>query len=886
MKSKLMPVKPSQTANSVTKRKYTGDVLHPDQADFRDFCENAHDLMQSVDANKRFVFVNNEWLKTLGYSPEEVERLKLTDILRNDQIPHCMELFKKVCNGESLEKVETVFISKDEREIYVEGNVRPRFKDGNFISTIGIFRNVTERRKVEEATFLAYTELDQIFNTAACGMRVINEDFNMLRINDTFSTLFCVDKDQALGKKCYEVLPGPYCHTANCPLSRILGGDERVAYDVEKKRKDGKSIFCIMTATALRKSNGELAGIVQSYADVTERRQAEEALRESEERYRLHFDNVNDVIYSIDAELKVISVSPSVEKILGYRPEELIGRQFTELNVLAPESWEQAISDTTRVLGGETISSSEYTFIAKDGSERFGEVSGAPLFRDGGDVAAVISVGRDITERKRAEMLLSEREERFRALIENAQDAVTIINSDGIVQYESPSIKRVLGYTPDELIGQDVLSLVHPDDLPMVNEKLASMLENPNSVGTAQVRYQHKDGSWRVIEAIAQNLLDNPAVNGIVVNYRDITDRKMAEESLQRSEEYFRTITENSLDAIVVLNSNGDIRFKTPTFERMFGESRRGSSPFETIHPDDLPQAMKAFRELIGNPGSTIHTEVRGQHRDGSWRTFEVYGRNLVENPVIGGIVTNFRDITGRKTLEQQLQLAGRLAAVGELAAGVAHELNNPLASVQAYAQLLNERDDLDEMSKSDIATIYREAQRAARITGNLLSFARKHKPEKHLISLNEVIEKSVELHAYRMKVNNIEVMADLYPELPMVMADFDQMQQIFVNIITNAEQAMTEAHKGGILNIRSEKANGVIRVSFSDDGPGIPEENLNRIFDPFFTTKDVGKGTGLGLSICYGIMQEHGGSIYAESKSDMGATFIIDLPIIPHDAG
>ena len=231
--------------------------------------------------------------------------------------------------------------------------------------------------------------------------------------------------------------------------------------------------------------------------------------------------------------------------------------------------------------------------------------------------------------------------------------------------------------------------------------------------------------------------------------------------------------------------------------------------------------------------------------------------------------------------VEQQLQLAGRLAAVGELAAGVAHELNNPLAAVQAFAQFLAAREGLDESVKSDVETIYRESQRASKITSNLLSFARKHNPEKSLISINDVIEKSLELHLYRMKVNDMEVVKDLDPELPMTMADYHQMQQVFINIITNAEQAMTKAHGKGKLVITSQSVGELIQVTFADDGPGMTEVNLKRLFDPFFTTKEVGEGTGLGLSICYGIVQEHEGRIYAKSEVNKGATFVIEIPVV-----
>jgi signal transduction histidine kinase len=182
---------------------------------------------------------------------------------------------------------------------------------------------------------------------------------------------------------------------------------------------------------------------------------------------------------------------------------------------------------------------------------------------------------------------------------------------------------------------------------------------------------------------------------------------------------------------------------------------------------------------------------------------------------------------------------------------------------------------------RKDLETIYRESQRAARITQNLLSFARRHEPEKSLISINEAIEKTLELHANPMKVNNIEVELELAPDLPKTLADFHQMQQVFVNIVNNAEQAMVDAHGKGRLVVKTLKAGNMIQISFADNGPGIPEENINRIFDPFFTTKEVGKGTGLGLSICYGLVEAHGGRIYAQSKLGQGATFVVEIPIV-----
>jgi len=367
--------------------------------------------------------------------------------------------------------------------------------------------------------------------------------------------------------------------------------------------------------------------------------------------------------------------------------------------------------------------------------------------------------------------------------------------------------------------------------------------------------------------------------------------RRRAEQELEFKDEYYRALVENSSDGIYVLNVDGTIRYAGSSVERLLGyapESQLGRNLVEFVSPDEAVMVGGAFSRLIENPGSTITVEARFRHLNGSWRTVEAVGKNLMGDVVVAGVVVNFRDVTERKEaeeekqrMEEQVHLAGRLAAVGELAAGVAHELNNPLAAVQAYAEFLASRKGLDESIKKDLETIYGQTQRATRITGNLLSFARRHSPERRLISINEVIERSSELHAYRLRVNNIELSLELEPTLPGTMADFHQIQQIFVNIVTNAEQAMTEGRGEGKLCVKTEQDGEVIRIIFTDDGPGIPEDNLKKIFDSFFTTKEAGRGTGLGLSICRGIVKNHGGKLYASSNVGEGTTFVVELPIV-----
>lgn len=242
-------------------------------------------------------------------------------------------------------------------------------------------------------------------------------------------------------------------------------------------------------------------------------------------------------------------------------------------------------------------------------------------------------------------------------------------------------------------------------------------------------------------------------------------------------------------------------------------------------------------------------------------------------------VQVHLHDVTEEREMQERLYQTDRLASVGEMAAGIAHELNNPLTGVVALSQLLLESGVPEEI-KDDLQAISNEGQRAASVVKNMLSFARSHTLSTEPVNVNAIINQVLSLRAYEHRVNNIEVATHFADNLPEITADHFQMQQVFINIVLNAEQSMIEAHGQGKIDITTERLRNIIRISFTDDGPGIPPDIINRIFDPFFTTKEVGKGTGLGLSICYGIITKQGGRLYAKSPPGKGATFVIELPV------
>ena len=492
---------------------------------------------------------------------------------------------------------------------------------------------------------------------------------------------------------------------------------------------------------------------------------------------------------------------------------------------------------------------------------------------------------------KYIEEALQTSETKYRDLYKNAPVAYFSVGLDGLIKESNKAAQLLFGYSEEELIGKSRLELYAPECVAKAGT-VFEKLKKGSSLEDEEMTYQKKDGGKVYGLLSTTPILDNKghlvAVRSVV---KDITVRKLAEETLRESEERYRSLMELSAtvgQAIIVFRDIeeeiGKQTYFNQEWPRLTGYSEQElfrMSFFDLLDFNDrqvisIEQQGKTRGQLI--PGLFEISIIR---KDGTRLPVEitsVYTLHEGRNANVAFI----RDITQRKKIEEQLVMSDRLASLGKLVAGVAHELNNPLTSVIGFSQLLKERDLPDDI-KGDLDLICSEAQRAAVIVKNLLTFARTRVSTKQPTKINDVIEEVMQLRAYSQKLDNIEVNRQFASDLPEIMTDYFQMRQVFLNLTLNAEYFMIEAHHGGSLTITTEKVNNTIKISFADDGPGITRENMSQLFIPFFTTKEVGKGTGLGLSICHGIVIEHGGKIYAESELGKGATFVLELPINDH---
>jgi two-component system NtrC family sensor kinase len=457
-------------------------------------------------------------------------------------------------------------------------------------------------------------------------------------------------------------------------------------------------------------------------------------------------------------------------------------------------------------------------------------------------------------------------------------DAVVVTGVNRQVLTANRAAAELFGRPLDDLPGTPIDDLVATAEREHVAER-----EHRAVAGEAQ-HYETKivgaTGEERIVAVSTTPLVVEGELIGTVATLRDVTEQKGAQETLARSEARYRNLFESASDAIVTLDANGRFTTFNHAAEIISGYRREElvGQWFAPMLPDDeLPKALGHFQKALA--GETGLFETNFYRKDGDVRTIQVtYSTPQLDEEVLCVI----RDVTDQKMLQEQLIQSEKMSAIGQLVSGVAHELNNPLAGISAFAQLLLSEKRFPPDQRTAAEMIYAEARRASRIVQNLLTFARQHKPERTPTSVNQVLDDTLELRGYELRVRGIDVQRDYDEQVPESMADAHQLQQVFLNLITNAEQAMERAERDQQrLTVRTRRTGEIIRIDVEDTGPGIPPNLLERIFNPFFTTKPTGSGTGLGLSISLGIVREHEGRIWAENAPHGGARFVIELPIV-----
>jgi len=479
---------------------------------------------------------------------------------------------------------------------------------------------------------------------------------------------------------------------------------------------------------------------------------------------------------------------------------------------------------------------------------------------------------------------LQQSNERYRALFDHSLDLVYIHDFEGNFIDANDAALNLLGYKRQETPSLNFASLLSQDQIAKALEVLQELKDTGTQGEVAEFKLKCKDGNFIYVETQASVIYREGKTHAIQGVGRDVTERKQTEETLRESEDKFRSLVESTSDWIWEINLRGVYTYASPKVKDLLGyepEEVIGKTPFDFMPVEEVNRITNTFKDIIAAGKPIERLENKCQHKNGHLVIMETSGMPVFDSKGrLHGYRGIDRDITERKKMMDSLIITDRLAALGNMAGGFAHELNNPLTSVIGYSQLLLDRKDLPEDVRKDLTGIYEEARRAAEVIKDFMGFALKQPQARQLVDINSLITDVLKLRQYEQKKANIKVKTRFDPELPLVTAGPVRMRQVFLDIITNAEYFMLEAHKKGTLTITTEKSGDVIRASLADDGPGIPPENLGLIFNPFFTTKEIGKGIGLSLSICHGIVTEHKGKIYVDSEPGKGSTFVVELPI------
>ena len=596
----------------------------------------------------------------------------------------------------------------------------------------------------------------------------------------------------------------------------------------------------------------------------------------SQQGYRDLIDSFDDILIALSLEGEIRAVNRSFADLVGANYQQIIGRQVSEFleegSGDGPELIRRALP---RFIERRHWSGIIQIRLKKQNSICYYDCVAHAMTRDD-KVHGLTVLGRDITA-------LRKNEARFTELFETLQEGIYIAIPDGTILDVNPALVRMLGYdSKEELLAKRVPEIFTGD---AERKSLIEEVERQPAPQGREITLLRKDGSPIYCLNTTSAVRDT---SGRVIRYQgslmDITARRQMERQLHKEQEFARRLIDSFPDLILVVDSTSHYTFISPRCEEVLGYelSEVENAEFGSrTHAEDLPILLAVFADILAGRQTFGSLEARVRHKSGDWRRIRFNFSPLAdETGKIEGVVLSGRDVTELKRLEEQLIQAEKLAAMGQMLAGVAHELNNPLTAILGVTELLREGQTDQEATKRQLEITHRQARRAARIVQNLLEFSRPASPQKKPVDLNSIIDRTVQLHEHSLRRNNVEVDFRPQPDFPGVIADANQLIQVFLNLVTNAEQAIREVRESGRIQIRLARAGSRISVTFQDDGVGIRAESVPRLFDPFYTTKRPGGGTGLGLSICLSIVREHGGTIEAEALPAGGSAFTVYLPI------
>jgi PAS domain S-box-containing protein len=590
-------------------------------------------------------------------------------------------------------------------------------------------------------------------------------------------------------------------------------------------------------------------------------------LERSKRQWVEDIDAISDYIVVHDRAWHIVRTNRSLASHLGVPPAALVGEAMSSLRQIAETG-----SDLPCPFCRDTQRSKE-EYVAASGERIFlVSTSRTPGVSD--DDTRTIHVLKDITDRREAER-------KYRELFDSIQEGLFFATPDGRFQDVNDAMVRMLGYASrEELLRADVSPHLYP--APEVREKFLRALSKTGVLRNYEETLRRKDGT---LLHTLQNITAVRDARGRIAQIRglmlDVTEQKTFQSQLQRERDFNQKILNTTQSMILVLDTAGLISYANRRcYEAGYQEGELiGHRLVDWVEASD-GEDFDAALETTANGQQVENLELRVRRSDGSMGHFSISLSPMRdEQNAVNSVVVVMTDITDAALLQAKLAHSEKMATIGRLVSGVAHEVNNPLAAILGFTDLLLENPEVPGAAREDLKIILQETQRTKDIVQDLLSFARQRPVQRELVQVNSVLKQTIKLRSYDFGSHGVEVIEDFEGTLAAALGDSQQLQQVFLNILNNAYDAVQDAGRRGRIRIHTRRHAEMIEVAISDNGTGITDPQ--RIFDPFFTTKQAGKGTGLGLSICYGIVRAHGGEIQCwNNEAGAGSTFVVRIPV------
>jgi len=785
----------------------------------------------------------------------------------------------------------TVLIGRDGAEHPIADSGAPiRDASGGLVGVVLVFRDQTAERAAESSLRQSEARYHGTLDSMMEGCQIIGFDWRYIYVNESAARHGHQAREDLLGRTIMEKYPGIETTPLFSVMRRCM--EERVAHVTENKftYPDGTRGWFELSIQPVPE------GIFILSLDITARRRAEQSLRESEERYRLISENAGDVIWILDPVTRRFEyVSPSVEKLRGFTADEALQQSMAE--ALTPESLEHIAGTLpARIAAFEAgderarVQTHEVDQPCKDGSIVSTEVVTTLLADKAGRVTGIVGVSRDITRRRQTEDALRASAETVRAIVETSPLAIIVTDPAGTVVLWNGAAEKVFLWKTQEVLGKP--NPIVPDDKLDEVKKVREQAMAGGSFVDVETERIRKDGTRISVSFSATGLRDAKGrIVSILAVVADITERKHADAERQR----LVSAIEQAAETIMITDADGTIRYVNPAFTTVTGytpEEAVGRNP-RILKSGDQDTAFYCDLWETISGGGTWKGRFVNKKKDGARYTEEATISPVRDaSGTIVSYVAAKRDVTNELRLEAQLLQAQKMESVGRLAGGVAHDFNNMLQVIISYVEIAMGKVEASEPLHQYLEQVHKAADRSAKLTKQLLAFARRQTVSPRVLDLNATVSGMLQM-LQRLIGEDIDLAWRPRPDLWKVQVDPSQIDQILANLSVNAHDAI-----GGVGKLTVETENATfdeaycalhvgfvpgeyVLLAVSDDGHGMDGDTLSHLFEPFFTTKEAGKGTGLGLATVYGIVSQHEGHVSCYSEPGIGTTFKVYLPAI-----